>query len=229
MLLYAHRGSSGVAPENTLLAFARAVADGADGVELDVRATADGVPVVLHDRDLGRTTDGAGRVDELSLAELKRFDAGTGERVPTLAEVLDLLAGRLRLDLELKQRGIERAVLAVLGGHPEADWAISSFDWGALRRVRDLAPSADLWPIAIDAGDDLFATARELEASAVALPADVITAEVAARCAGERLRVMAWPVNDAVEARRLRELGVAALCTDVPAAIRRGLDDPAGT
>ena len=86
-LIYAHRGVSAIHPENTLRAFRHALAIGVDGIELDVHATADGIPVVIHDRDVGRTTDGSGYVDQIPLARLATFDAGDGERVPTLAEV----------------------------------------------------------------------------------------------------------------------------------------------
>lgn len=223
MLIYAHRGSSGVEPENTLAAFARAIADGADGVELDLRATADGVPVVLHDRDLGRTTTGRGNVDELTLAELRRVDAGDGRPVPTLVEVLDLLAGHLRLDLEVKQAGIERAILDDLAAFARADWAISSFDWDVLRAVRALASAAELWPLAVAADDALFAVAREVGATAVALLGTAATSKVVERCAAADLGVVVWTVNRVEDARLARDFGATALCTDLPAAIRAGL------
>ena len=223
MLIYAHRGSSGTKPENTLAAFEQAVADGADGVEFDVRATADRVPILIHDRDIARTTSGRGNVDELTLAELRRCDAGGGQAVPTLAEALDLLAGRLRLDVEVKQAGIEREVLDVLAGYPQAAWAISSFDWGVLRAVRALRPAAELWPLAVDADDALFAVASELTATAVALLATVATAEVARRCEAAGLGLVLWTVNRVEDARAARALGATALCTDLPGSIRRGL------
>src|SRR3954466_10785832 len=113
-LIYAHRGASAIHPENTLRAFRHALAIGVDGIELDVHATADGIPVVVHDRDVGRTTDGVGYVDEMPLARLESFDAGDGERVPTLAEVLTLVGDAAHLDIEIKGLGIERPVLEVL-------------------------------------------------------------------------------------------------------------------
>src|ERR687897_2066626 len=113
-LIYAHRGASAIHPENTLRAFRHALAIGVDGIELDVHATADAIPVVIHDRDIERTTDGVGYVDEMPLARLSTFDAGDGERVPTLAEVLALVGDAVQLDVELKGIGIERAVLDVL-------------------------------------------------------------------------------------------------------------------
>src|SRR5918995_4154710 len=110
MLIYAHRGVSVNHPENTLRAFQHALAIGVDGIELDVHATADGIPVVIHDRDVARTTDGTGYVDQIPLVRLETFDAGDGERVPTLAEVLALVGDAAHLDVEIKGTGIERAV-----------------------------------------------------------------------------------------------------------------------
>jgi glycerophosphoryl diester phosphodiesterase len=220
VLLYAHRGASAVAPENTLTAFRRAIDDGADGVELDVRATADGTLVVLHDRDLSRTTAGTGFVDELALDQVLRYDAGGGDRVPTLMEVLDLLSGTLRLDLEVKQPGVEAALLDLLGAYPTAERAISSFDWNVLRTIRALDDEAELWPLSIVAENDLFATAAELKAPAVALLAAGIDEAVIERCEAAGLDVVAWTVNDPEGAFRLRRLGVAAVCTDAPAVLR---------
>lgn len=225
MLIYGHRGASADAPENTLGAFRRALAVGADGVEFDVRTTADGVPVVLHDRDLARTTGVAGAVDDRSLADLRALPLDPDRAVPTLAETLALVAGRARSDLELKQAGIEAEVLRLLRATPSADWAISSFDWEILRAVREIDAAAPLWPLGLVADDALFAVAAELAAPTVALFAGALTPEVAARCAEAGRAVMVWTVNDPVEARRVRALGAAALCTDDPAAIGRALGE----
>lgn len=108
-LVIAHRGESSRAPENTLAAFRGALEAGVDFVEFDVHLSADGIPVVIHDETVDRTTDGTGRVDSLTVAQLKALDAGSwfdpgfaGERIPTLAETLDLLRGKGRILLELK-------------------------------------------------------------------------------------------------------------------------------
>ena len=147
--VYAHRGDSAAYPENTLLAFRKAMESGAYGVELDLHATADGTVVVIHDRSLERTTTGRGYVDEMTLAAVREADAGSGERVPTFAEVLELVGDRLHFDLEVKQPGIEAAVLDVLSAFPATRWAISSFDWEILKRLRELSPAAELWPLAM--------------------------------------------------------------------------------
>ena len=216
MLIYAHRGASAIHPENTLRAFRHALALGVDGIELDVHATADSIPVVIHDRGVERTTDGAGSVDEMPLARLKTFDAGDGERVPTLASVLALVGDAAQLDIEIKGAGIERAVLDVLAQYPAVTWAISSFAWDTLRTVRQLHPAAEVWPLAEHVDDDLIAVAAEIAAPAVSLFAGAYTAETAARLRDAGLRVMTWTVNDPREARRVASLGAYALCTDDP-------------
>jgi glycerophosphoryl diester phosphodiesterase len=214
--IYAHRGSSAIHPENTLRAFRHALAIGVDGIELDVHATADGTPVVIHDRDVGRTTDGAGYVDQIPLAQLETFDAGHGERVPTLAEILELVGAAAHLDIEIKGTRIEHAVLDVLAEFPAVRWAISSFAWDTLRTVRRLDPVAEVWPLAERVGDDLFAIAAELASPAVSLFTGAYTAENAAKLRDAGLGVIVWTVNDPREARRIADLGAFALCTDDP-------------
>ena len=203
-------------PENTLRAFGHALAIGVDGIELDVHATADGIPVVIHDRDVGRTTDGTGYVDAIPLARLQTFDAGDGERVPTLAAVLALVGDAAHLDVEIKGTGIERAVLGVLAQYPAVRWAISSFAWDTLRTVQQLDPVAEVWPLAEHVDDALFAIAAELGSPAVSLFTDAYTAENAAKLRDAGLRVTVWTVNDPREARRVADLGAFALCTDDP-------------
>jgi len=108
-LVFAHRGASHAAPQNTLAAFQEAARLGADGIELDVHLSADGVPVVIHNDTVNATTDGHGLVGELSLAQLKALDAGSsfgpafaGERIPTLAEVFEAVGRKLLINVELK-------------------------------------------------------------------------------------------------------------------------------
>jgi glycerophosphoryl diester phosphodiesterase len=222
-LIYAHRGASSTHPENTLSAFREAIRLGVAGIELDLRASADGVPVVIHDRDLLRTTNRPGNVDEVSLDQLRTYDAGGGEAIPTLRDVLDLVGDTVQIDLELKTGGIERAVLALLARYPQARWAISSFDWNVLREVRSLDPLAELWPLSEKWHAPLLSVARELASPTVALYAGAYTEASAAAIANAGLRAMIWTVNTTDEARRVRDLGAWALCTDTPARIAPAL------
>ena len=216
MKIFGHRGASGTAPENTLQAFRSALAAGAAGVELDAQATADGAIVVIHDQDLSRTTSGRGSVREVTLSQLRALDAGAGEPVPTLDAVLAMLAGRMTIDIEIKQPGIEHAVLAVLAGHPAATWFISCFDWDVLRRVKQIEPDAPVWPLAMTADDALFAVAEELAAPGIALHRLAYQPEVAARIRRAERKVGIWTVNDPAEARLVRDLGADILMTDFP-------------
>lgn len=137
-LVIAHRGDSAHRPENTLAAFSAALERGADGVECDVRLCADGAPVVFHDEEVSRTTNGRGRVAAMSLAELKKLDAGEGERIPTLAEAADLLRGRALLCLEFKEAGAVAPALELLRGFPKEQLIVCGFDPVALRRCKEL-------------------------------------------------------------------------------------------
>ena len=154
-LLVGHRGARAVAPENTLASFRRAWEDGADAVEMDVRLTADGAVVVIHDETVDRTTDGHGAVVEMSLEEVRRLDAGSwfdpayaGERIPTLEEVLAWAQGKVALLIELKyprrrfRPDLVPAVLARLrGSGMEDEVAIISFEGEAIEQVRREAAS----------------------------------------------------------------------------------------
>jgi len=219
MLIYAHRGSSGTEPENTIRAFRQAIADGAGGVELDVHLSSDGVPVVIHDRDVSRTTNGQGNIDELNLGTIKGLDAGNGERVPTLTEVLHLVAGKLKLYVEVKQAGIAQTVIDVLEGYPHAEWLIASFDLDTLRQARSISATAELWPISVMLTDEVLACATEVRATAVSLHSIGATADVAEQLSAAGLGMAVWTVNDVAEANRVRQLGAVGLCTDVPATI----------
>ena len=114
VLRIGHRGAAGHGPENTLAAIQKGIALGVDFVEIDVRRTADGVLVVLHDETVNRTTNGKGRVDHLSLQEVKKFNAGNGEHIPTLKEVLKVAAGEAGLMLELKVKGVAQQTVEVV-------------------------------------------------------------------------------------------------------------------
>ncbi len=223
MKIYGHRGASAVEPENTLRAFRRALEMGVEGIELDVQVTSDRVPVILHDRDLKRTTNRAGAVDHLSLEELRGVDAGKGERIPTLAEALELAGDCVHFDIEIKQGGIEHEVLDVLARSPSSRWAISSFDWTSLERIRSLSATADLWLLAVVVSDALFNTASRLGVSGVSLYSAAYNSLTAPILKEAGLDVIIWTVNDIEEAIRVRDLGAVALCTDGPDTIISGL------
>ena len=226
-LVIAHRGASGTHPENTIAAFRRAVDVGAGMIELDVQLTRDRHVVVIHDATLDRTTDGRGPVSAVTLAELRRLDAGrwfaprfAGERVPTLAEVL--AAVPVPVNVELKPArdddGLERRALDdVEGAGAIGRVVFSSFAAAALERLRAETPSADvavLWEH--DPVPHAILLAERVNARALHLRKDAATpaALSAARAAGLAVRV--WTVNAQAEFDRLTAAGADGVFTDFP-------------
>ena len=219
MLILGHRGASKAHPENTLIAFQAAYEANADGLEWDVHATSDGIPVLTHDRSLARRTGDVREVDMVTLDELKALDAGGGQQIPTLAEALALCDGRGYLDIEVKQSGIEQRVLDDLADYKGA-WGISSFDWSSLVAFRELSDTAELWLLSIQVNRSLLETAERIHSKGVALYFQAIDAQTVAVLHGAGLQIFAWTVNDEAEAKRLADLGIEGLITDVPETIK---------
>jgi len=145
VLRIGHRGAAGHAPENTLAAIQKGIALGVDFVELDVRRTADGMLVVLHDATVNRTTNGKGRIDRLCLRDIEKLNAGNGEHIPTLEEVLKVAAGKAGLMLELKITGAaQQTVEAVREAGFREPVIYASFLHDELKHVRTVDPEAPL-------------------------------------------------------------------------------------
>lgn len=223
-LIWAHRGASALAPENTLAAFALAAAVGADGLELDIHLSHDGFPVVLHDDTLDRTTDGDGPVERWRLEDLQELDAGSwfsadyaGETLPTLLEVLAMFAGHLRLNLEVKDARAGLAVLDLLRDFPEADVLVSSFDRELLKVLRRAAPELPL-AVLLDRDDWHRALALAVELGAVAFHprADLVNRPMLTACRAAGLVVNVWTVDAPDAVRRLVRLGVDGLFANDP-------------
>jgi glycerophosphoryl diester phosphodiesterase len=229
-----HRGARERAPENTLPAFEEAAELGADGVELDVQLTADGVPVVFHDRNVDRLTDGTGCLTDKTLPQVKALDAGAhfssefaGTRIPTLDEVFEELGDRLLFNIELKSfsarpDGLERGVVEVIQRHQLADRVlISSFNPLALRRMRRLAPGLALGYLY--APDLPFPLSKGWLARPIIGPHEArhphfsMVDEAYVRWARQhRYRVNVWTVNALEDIQRMRDLGVDAIMSDRP-------------
>jgi glycerophosphoryl diester phosphodiesterase len=220
--VYGHRGASAEYPENTLAAFRRALELDIEGIELDVHLSADGVPVVIHDETVDRTTNGQGAVADLTVEQLRGLDAGNGEYVPTLAEVLDLVGDRLHVDIEVKANVAGEAVLQEMRGR-NTRWLISSFDWDVLRFVRSVDQDAELWVLTMGATDDALAVVDEVGASALAIWQGALDEDIAGFLNDKGVRFWPWTVNDVEQARRFVEWGAIGICTDDPARIEEGL------
>lgn len=217
-MILGHRGAPTEAPENTLRAFQLALAQGAEGVELDVQRSRDGVPVVIHDPTLERTTTGRGRVDEHTWEALRRLQVGTSESIPSLAEIAAWAANTgARLNVELKSTGAEAASFAVLEAAGVLDRVLfSSFLPEVVREVGRLAPELrrylllERW----DAGVPEFV--RQLGAGGVCLREDAATPGTLRELADADLPVVIWTVDDPARIRTLLRAGVAGIITNRP-------------
>lgn len=228
----AHRGASHAAPENTLAAFNLAAALNADAVELDVKLSKDGVPVVMHDATVDRTTDGAGRVADLALADLKTLDAGAkkdaqyaGERVPTLAEVFEAVADPMWINVELtnyttRGDGLVGAVVQLIHKmNLQSRVLLSSFDPFNIRAAKRLDPSL---AAAVLTSHDMPVYLREVWLAPVipheARHPDLVQLKRRGVAGYQRSgrRVNVWTVNEPADMREFVRQGVDGLITDVP-------------
>lgn len=241
--LFAHRGGAGIAPENTLEAFRAGLAAGADRLELDVHATADGAVVVLHDATVDRTTDGRGAVSAMTLEELRRLDAGArfpgsggdhpfrgrGLRVPTLDELLVALPG-VPLNVEIKQHSppIVGAVLDVLDRHRARDLVLLAAEEAEIMdAIRAAAPGAPTGFSARDVAEFVehlrAGTLGDHRPRGVALQVppsfgdvELVTPESVAAAHALGLEVHVWTIDDPAEIDRLLDLDVDGIMTDLP-------------
>jgi len=237
--IFAHRGASGYAPENTLASFALAVSMGADGVEFDVQLSRDGIPVVIHDETLQRTTGHDGMVQDLTAAELGGLNASMGntsypgQSVPTLAAVLDLLADApMTINIEIKNSavlypGLDDLVLRLIDEHQLRDRVIiSSFNHITLARIHAVDPAIPLGLVFEDVLYEPWRYAQQVGASGVHPGLPYLKAEPdvvqASHAAGLDVRV--WTVDEPADVDRLLAARVDGIFTNFPdrALERRG-------
>ncbi len=218
----AHRGASGLFPENTLLAFRKALEMGACWLELDVQLSADGELVVIHDESLERTTNGHGLVAQQPLAVLRQLDAGQGEQVPLLAEVLDLARGRANVNIELKGIGTGEPVARMLqqrflSGQTKIKKILaSSLNEKELRSLSALLPQLPLALVAERVDKQIWQSAEELGVWSLNLEKSCIDSQLVAKARAEKRKVLAYTVNDVQELKRLKGCGIAGVFTDFP-------------
>lgn len=212
----AHRGASAYEPENTLRSFERAIELKSDMIEFDVRQSLDGHLVVFHDDTLNRTTDGTGPVSLKTLSELRELDAGQGEQIPTVEEVIELAKGRAKFVLELKQDGVEDKVVSLLNkGDLLDDVFIVSFKPKRLKMIKELEPK-------VKTGLILFASlnpvglAQGCGADFVAPFRWFVTKSLVERARQNKLYTFTWTVDETIKAQSLREKGVSGIVTNKP-------------
>jgi glycerophosphoryl diester phosphodiesterase len=241
-LVIAHRGDSAHRPENTLASFASALEVGAEIVELDVQFSRDRHVVVLHDPEVDRTTDGTGRVQDLTLAELRRFSAGyparfgdayRGERIPTLAEVLGLLRDRAVAMIEIKhdsvtadaEGGVEAHTVAeVRKAGMEKQVALISFSRTALVRCRAIAPAITRGHLFLRAEvGEVLAGAREVASTLVMPEKSMLSVELRDRAREAGVKVATWVIDEPAELASLAHFELYGIGSNRPAEMMEAL------
>lgn len=237
--VWAHRGASAYAPENTLSAFKKAIEMGADGIELDVQMTKDGELVVIHDETINRTSNGNGYVKDYTLAALKQyifdngFDGYNKERIPTLREVYKLMKDTtLTINVELKNgiilyKGIEEAVLKLAEEMGMTERIIySSFNHYSMRRMKELAPTVQAGILFSDGWIDVSEYGRKLGVDALH-PAFYHLQEphFIQKAKENHLAVHVWTVNKEKKMVEVLNAGVDAIITNKPDLGRKVVDE----
>ncbi|QPR89507.1 glycerophosphodiester phosphodiesterase [Aeromonas hydrophila] len=221
MQIIAHRGASGLAPENTLKAIRLALALGAGAIEIDVQL-ADGELWVFHDRRLERCTDGSGVLTAQSRAYLASLDAGEGEGIPTLWQVMEAIAGQAELHIELKgpQTADEVARLtrraeAELGFAP-TQWVVSSFHHPELARFAALRPDIRLGALTATIPLTLAKFAAELGAWSLNCDVDFVDQALVQDAHDRGLKVLVYTVDEPADQAMLAAIGVDGIFTNRP-------------
>ena len=223
--IISHRGASAHAPENTIAAFELAHEQGADAIELDVKLSAEGIPVVVHDETVDRTTDGSGTVAELDLASLQKLDAGGGQCIPNLAAVFTAVGRDLYINIELTNYStrnddlVDKVVDVVKEYGLEERILFSSFFAKNLKRATELLPETPRGLLALPTILGIFARCfgfRSDRYQAIHPSAKNVTERMVSQAHQRGQRVFVWTVNDADEMRKLAAWGVDGIITDNP-------------
>lgn len=219
--ILAHRGASAHAPENTMAAFQLAYDQGADGIELDVMLTKEGQVVVIHDDTVDRTTDGSGKVRDMTLEHLQSLDAGDGQRIPTLGEVLERFGGRFLINIELKNyiSMLDALPLKVLDllktQHVDASVLLSSFNPFNLLRIHRRLPQVEVGLITQPKMAERWIW-RLFPHDALHPHFSDVDQQLVSSLHADHRKINVWTPDDPAEIRRLALLGVDGIITNYP-------------
>jgi glycerophosphoryl diester phosphodiesterase len=216
-MIIGHRGAAGYEPENTLLSFRKAIDIGVYWVEFDLHRSADGHLMVIHDDTVDRTTNGHGKVRDMTLDELKRLDAGKGQQIPTLQEVIDLVKGRVKMIPEIKQEGIEMELLDVIDRNDVVnDCIVSSFFTHSIRRCKEFHPQLQTAAIFSHLPLDFRALSLDVMADALFLRKDIVSQALVEECHKNGFTVNIWNEDQPAEIRKYAEMNPDFMSSNYP-------------
>lgn len=221
MLIFAHRGASGNHPENTLKAINAAVEMGVDGIEIDVHLVDDTL-VVIHDRWLHRTTSGSGQLKDYSLAELSELDAGEGEAIPTLWQVLECIDANVLVNIELKGKNTAEKTVETINksiqelGYSVDDFLVSSFDHHLLREVRTLNSQLKIGALTSNIPINYAQFAEQIGSYSIHLDINFINKTFVDDAHNRGLHVFVFTVDEKQDIEELHRLGVDGIFSNYP-------------
>lgn len=217
VLRIGHRGAGGYRPENTLASIEHAITLRCHLTEVDVRRTADGALVLLHDERVNRTTNGQGSIADLTLEDTQKLDAGSGQKVPTLEEALAIASGRIGLILEFKVPGLAYdACATVRGSGFNGPVIYASFLHQELQHVRRIDPQALTLALFKRLPEDPSTIALNLQATHAGVRVDAVTKPLARSLHEAGLIVFAYTVDNPAAIKRMKMLGVDGIISDFP-------------
>jgi len=222
ILKIGHRGAKGYEPENTLIAFEKAIDLKVDGIELDVHLSLDGELMVIHDETIDRTTNGKGFVNQFNLQELKSFRIENKFEIPTLTEVFDLVNQRCFINIEIKGIGTPQAVVELISRFiPEKNWnysgfLISSFDWKMLEEIQLLHPKIRIGILTDDSVAEALAFAKKINAYSIHPDFVLLSKENVALMQENGFEVYPWTVNSQKDIQKIKSFNVNGIISDFP-------------
>jgi len=216
MMIMGHRGAKALEPENTLLSIRRAMEIGVDAVEIDVHLTKDKEVVVIHDSTVDRTTNGKGPVGSYTLEEIKKLDAGKGEKIPTLKEVIEFVKDKVRLIIELKEEGTEDKVVGLIKGYNMFDSAyIISFWHMLVKKIKEMDSRIKTGVLLVGCPVDAC-IARSASADALVMNYAFVSKGLVDKAHQEGLKVFIWNIDDRDMLKPYLDMGVDGIGSNDP-------------
>ncbi|GEP51587.1 glycerophosphoryl diester phosphodiesterase [Flavobacterium noncentrifugens] len=222
MIKIAHRGAKAYEPENTLAAFTKAIELQSDAIEFDVHLSADGEVIVIHDETVDRVADGSGFVKNLSLSELKKMRIDGIHEIPTLSETFDFVNQRCLVNVELKAFETAEPVVKLIEYYVmQKNWQysqflISSFDWTALQKVRDLHAEIPLGVLTETNLELAIGFAEFVKAETIHPYFHLLTEENTRNMQQRGFKVFAWTVNELEDIQKIKSFKANGIISDFP-------------
>ena len=215
-LIFGHRGSPFKAPENTIASINKAIEDGCEAVEIDLRKTKDGKLVVIHDAKVDRTTNGKGFVKDFTLEELKKLDS-YGEKIPTFEEAINFVNKRTKIIVEIKEENIEKDIVGMIEKNDLFDYAYAiSFYHKSVKMVKELNKKIKTGILLVSSPVDAAALAKQADSDALVINFNFVDKEVVNKAHKNNLKVFAWNIDTIKDLREMLKLNVDGMGSNKP-------------